>query len=331
MQNAEVRVLYEQNDWTRPRILKIRKDGQYVIETPASASRMVIGFDEPLRLSSVYIRTAVKPTKIRLVAFASSTDQYSETSVSFQSYVVEGDDGFSVSLKSKERWNEVIFEFPAQTRDLYLKPSVTPAYDVKLPSLSKCFKDFVSLGEDFTFLCNDGHEVKMSSVLVKATCETIRANWSQFEEANHTIDLSTCADWKGFDSAAMLAVKEILMTRKVCLSVLRNEPLGLEVVRLMYYLLVVGKEKIWRVFCDALPLFSSEYHMRIMESAGDHCDAETVLACATLVTTQYGRDQSQSSVVKMEAVMAKLQESIGLFTVNDPQAFIACLQPKVAK
>ena len=331
MQNAEVRVLYEQNDWMRPRILKIRKDGQYVIETSASASRMVMGFDEPLRLSTVYIRTAVKPTKIRLVAYARDTEQYTEISVSFHTYVVEGDNGFSVSPKSKERWNEVIFEFPAQTRDLYLKPSVTPAYDVKLPSLSECFKNFVSLGEDLTFLCSDGREVKMSSVLVKATCETVRANWSQFEEANCTIDLSTCADWKGFDSAAMLAVKEILMTRDVCLSVLRDELLGLEVVRLMYYLLVVGKENIWEVFCDALPLFSSEYHMRIMQSAGDHGDAKTVLACATLVTSRYCKDQNPSSVVKMEVMMAKLQESIGLFTVNDPEAFIACLQPKVAK
>jgi len=294
--------------------------GRYPVAPKNCKGRLIVRFGAPVRLESVRVEAPCSPSKLCLLASLRGGVQKKETYTLF-----EGSEfaGYTVNMLhggEQSSWDEARIEFAGFVDPTWVKPLFRISPDERLPSWDECFR--TALGpdhEDFVFRCNDGREVRMNSTLLLASCGRFQADTTRFGDAGgRSLDLSATDDWPGFDSATVSAAKRILMTRDVALRNLETETaLGLNVARLLYFLLATGKERVWNVFSTALPSLNLEKRMLVLDLACEHGDSKTTLACAKLAAAKGGAQAA--------AMMAKLKEHMHLFIVRDPVAFVGSL------
>lgn len=279
--------------------------------------RFVMHFNPPIPLSS--LRVASRPCKPKTVQLFSIGDGCLQRQLTYAQLKSDSEGGVVVDVQEKDDvlWDKIFLEFVVDgNHRVCVKPAIYVKQDEAMPPLHECMP---ARDDDFVFICNDGVEVRMGSLWVMTACQFFHRDRSNFGDAQKK-QLSLVGK-EGFASPVVLAVKEILTKRVFKRSMLIDDCHGLEVVRLLYFLGVVGIENVWKVFCNALPSLSVEQFKAIVDLAGEYGEMETLLAFS-----QFAVHHSRKPVV--DHVTAVLTTHFDKFTVDDPAQFVASLRVK---
>jgi len=299
-------------------------DGWYKLESNGFPTRLVMTFASPGLLSAIRVNyfspvvvsaNSLVPLQPELanVRLISCTEE-GNREVLYKKIqpVAEGSVSLEVEKQDRYSWDRAVFEFTPAQGVIHVKLDFCGRTVADLPCWDECM-DRQKMQRDFVLHCVDNVDVHISSAVLMASCELFSDCRSAFKDTqSKSFDL-TGAD--GFHSPVVLAVKQILESREMDDAILLQAGLGAEVVRLLYFFLVIGRERVWTVFRKALPTLSAEQFRFVVDLACDYGDMETLR-----VFGGFTRDPGA-----LEYVANKMKENIHLFDVIDPYCFVCAL------
>ena len=300
--------------------LDITCDGWYPLHSNGLVTRMVVHFASPGPLSAIHIFSSVasaanmvqpRLVSVRLIHMREDEDR----EILYKTFqpVTEGVVSLEVAKQDRLLWDKAIFEFAAVPGVINVKPVFVGKTSADLPCWDECM-DRQKMRCDFVLHCADNVEVHISSAVLMAACELFSDCRYAFKDAqSRSFDL-TGAD--GFHSSVVLAVKQIIETREMDSDVLVQDGLGAEVVRLLYFFLVTGRERVWALFHKVLPSLSVEQFKVVVDLACDYGDMETLR-----VFGGFTKDAEA-----LEYVANKMKQHIHRFDVVDPFCFVCSLR-----
>ena len=279
--------------------------------------RLTLHFAPPVRLSDINVEclpddglsAVVVPLNVRLFSVNGGPDN-AQHEILYTKPIAQGAASVQVERKDRLLWDRVIFQFASLPGPIRLKPAFYITTAVGMPSWDVC----VATHGDFVLRCADKVDVCISSAVLMASCEFFGGSRSAFKDAHcRSLDLTGAY---GFHSSVALAVKQILETREMDETVLTADGFGAEVVRLLYYFLVIGRERVWRVFEAMLPSLAAEQFKVVVDLVCDYGDMHTLRVFGGLAVDEEA----------LVYVAHKMKENIHRFFVEDPFPFVHSLR-----
>ena len=208
------------------------------------------------------------------------------------------------------KWDTVFVEIPPLLADVVAYRVSLKARDfVHLSDLRTCLEDRAKEGRGnvLVLVCKDG-AVEVDLLLAMASSGLVH---TKFTNAAFCRGEDLRLDLSEYSEETVRCAVRIMTDR-----VIRLEHVNQTSVDLMHYLQLDGWEMVWDLMCSCM---SADNCIEFMEIAQRHSNAKTMVA---------GSQVALGDAEKKERAVEIVRESLDLFDVRDPGAFIGALVPK---